>query len=459
MNTRKEVDIVGMLEVPEEAYFGIHALRAKENFNISSQPIHSKFIKNLARVKKAAALTNIAEGTLNKKKGLAICKACEDIIDGMLVDEFIVDVFQGGAGTSTNMNANEVIANRAIEYLGGSLGDYTIIHPNDHVNMCQSTNDVIPTAGKMTVIQLLELLKKELIELQRSLEVKSREFSDIIKMGRTQMQDALPMRLGQSFKSFSRATARDVEALELEKKYMYEVNLGGTAIGSGVNATRYYAAHIVETLATISEMPLKSATDKYDATSNLDGLVRVSSALKTCGVNLTKMCNDLRLMSSGPTTGLGEINLPSRQNGSSIMPGKINPVIPEMVNQVAFQVIGNDVTIGFAAASGQLELNAFEPIIFKNIFESLDSLTGAVKSLRINCIDGITSNDEHCRSLVNHSYSMVTALCPIIGYTKASNLAKEAMKTGHTVKEVAITRGMTDINLDYILDAKKMVLE
>ena len=456
MDTRKEFDIVGSLEVPSDAYYGIHSLRAKENFNISNQSIHKSFIRNIARVKLAAAITNVNSGVLNEEKGEVICKACNDVINGKFLDQFIVDEFQGGAGTSSNMNANEVIANIAIEYLGGNLGNYSLIHPNDDVNMCQSTNDVIPTAGKITVLELISNLIFELQNLDDALVKKSIEFHDIVKMGRTQMQDAVPMRLGQTFRSFSKGIRRDIEALEMHKKYMREVNLGGTAIGSSINANAYYISHIVDNLSTVCGFAMLPAKDKFDATSNLDCFVRISSTLKACAVTLSKMCNDLRLMSSGPTTGIGEINLPSRQNGSSIMPGKVNPVIPEMVSQVSFQVIGNDVTIGLAAEGGQLELNPFEPVIFKNLFESLDCLTNAIVSLRINCIDGISPNTEHCHSLVTNSYSVATALCPVIGYNKASNLAKEALKTGSTVKEVALQNGFTNINLDNLLDARKM---
>ncbi|MEG0292071.1 MAG: aspartate ammonia-lyase [Anaerovoracaceae bacterium] len=450
MNIRKEYDVVGPMDIPSSAYYGIHSLRAKDNFNITGLPLHPRFIKNIVLIKKAAAFTNFQCGDLTKSQYVAIDKACNFIIDGNLYDQFIVDMLQGGAGTSSNMNANEVIANKAIELLGGNKGDYSIIHPNDHVNMCQSTNDVIPTAGKITIIELITNLVDSLQRLNIALLDKSAEFHHIIKMGRTQMQDAVPMRLGQSFEAYAHAIERDIKCLNLQKEFINEVNLGGTAIGNSINANSEYLENIVSNLSDICGINLRSSLDKFDATSNLDTLVRVSGAIKSCAVSLSKMCNDLRLISSGPTTGIGEINLPPRQNGSSIMPGKVNPVIPEVINQIAYQIIGNDTTVTIAAESGQLELNAFEPVIFKNIFESAEYLTNGVNTLIENCIIGITANQKRCHELVTNSYSMATILSPVIGYNKASQIAKEAQMTGKSVRQLVKNNGL-DVVFDKIL--------
>lgn len=436
MKMRMETDSIGSMEVPEEAYYGIQALRASKNFKITNNRIHKELIISLAEVKKAAAITNKNAELLNCTIANAIINACDEIIVGKLHDEFIVDPIQGGAGTSTNMNANEVIANRGIELLGGEKGDYSIIHPNDHVNMAQSTNDVYPTAGKLAVLKLLPKTISELQRLYNTLELKALEFNNVIKMGRTQLQDAVPIRLGQSFHAFASMIKRDINRLKEAEKEMLAVNIGGTAIGTSINVSSEYLYNITENLKKVSGNNIVQAKDLIDATQNLDGFVSVSGILKTCAVNMSKMANDLRLLSSGPRTGIGEINLPAMQNGSSIMPGKVNPVILEVVSQVAFNIIGNDMTITMAAESGQLELNAFEPVLFYNLFESIETLKNAAATLVDNCILGITANEDRCMELLNNSVGIATALCPYIGYKKAAEISKEALKTEISVKEL-----------------------
>ncbi|OUQ27837.1 aspartate ammonia-lyase [Lachnoclostridium sp. An131] len=451
--SRLEKDSIGSKEIPESVYYGVQSLRAAENFHITGLSMHPEIINSLAQIKKAAAITNCEVGLLDKKRADAIVQACDEIAGGALHEEFIVDPIQGGAGTSINMNANEVIANRAIEILGGRKGDYSIVHPNDHVNCGQSTNDVIPTAGKMTSLKLLKHARAELTKLQSALEDKAREFDHVIKMGRTQMQDAVPIRLGQEFRAYSVAVRRDVARMERACEEMRELNLGGTAIGTGINADEQYLQRIVPNLAQVSGMEFVQAFDLIDATQNLDPFVAVSGAIKACAVTLSKMANDLRLMSSGPRCGFGEINLPPKQNGSSIMPGKINPVIPEVVNQVAFNIIGNDVTITMAAEAGQLELNAFEPIIFYCLFQSIDTLAYAVNTFVENCVKGITANEERCRQLVENSVGIVTALSPHIGYMKAAELAKEALRNNVPIRQLVLDRRILNKEeLDEILD-------
>lgn len=442
MNTRIEYDSIGPLEIPIDAYYGVQSLRAYNNFHITGKKMHSEFIKSLAEIKKAAALTNKNIGLLDIDISHAIMAACDEIISGKLHSEFIVDVIQGGAGTSANMNANEVIANRAIELLGGSKGDYTIVHPNDHVNMCQSTNDVFPTAGKLTTLKLIPKAIFELKKLFNALMIKSTEFDNVIKMGRTQLQDAVPIRLGQSFHAYASVINRDINRLIKVADEMRTINLGATAIGTSINALPEYVNNITVVLKNIIGEDIYRSTDLIDATQNLDGFVTVSGCLKTCAVNLSKIANDLRLLSSGPKTGLGEINLPQKQNGSSIMPGKINPVIPEVVSQVAFNIIGNDFTITMAAESGQLELNAFEPVLFYNLFESIDTLTTATMTFVDNCIIGITANSKRCKELLEQSVGTATALCPYIGYTKAAEIAKSSLKTGISIKNIVLNQGI-----------------
>lgn len=454
---RNEQDSIGSREVPEDVYYGVQSLRAAENFHITGLYMHPEIINSLACIKKAAAITNCEAGLLDKKIANAIVKACDEIIAGKLHENFIVDPIQGGAGTSLNMNANEVIANRAIEILGGEKGDYSIVNPNDHVNCSQSTNDVIPTAGKMTSLRLLTRTKKELRRLYEALCQKAEEFDHVLKMGRTQMQDAVPIRLGQEFKAYSVAIMRDINRMDKAMDEMRTLNMGGTAVGTGLNADPVYLRRIVPNLAEISGMELVQAFDLIDATQNLDPFVAVSGAVKACAVTLSKIANDLRLMSSGPRAGFHEINLPEKQNGSSIMPGKVNPVIPEVVNQVAFNIIGNDVTITMAAEAGQLELNAFEPIVFYCMFQSIDTLGYAVHTFVDNCVSGITANENRCRYLVENSVGIITAICPHVGYQKAAEIAKKAIRSGESVRDLILKEGiLKKEELDEILNPAAM---
>ena len=457
MEYRIESDSIGSKQVPWDAYYGVQTLRAKENFNITGRKLHKEFINSLAQIKKAAAIANSRVGLLDKGIEKAIIQACNEIVEGKLHDQFIIDPIQGGAGTSANMNINEVIANRAIEILGSEKGDYCIVHPNDHVNYGQSTNDVIPTAGKITALKLLSKAIEKLTKLNKALEEKAEEFDDVIKMGRTQMQDAVPIRLGQEFNAYSSVIKRDISRIEKSKKELEFVNMGGTAVGTGINTDKKYFDLIVPAINNVMNMELKQAEDLIDATQNLDGFVSVSAAIKTCAINLSKMSNDLRLMSSGPRTGFEEINLPPKQNGSSIMPGKVNPVIPEVMSQVAFNIIGNDITITMAAEAGQLELNAFEPVIFYNLFESIETLANGVNTLTHNCIEGITANRERCKNLVDNSVGVVTAICPHIGYQKAAEIAKAAIKIGESVRKIIVKEGiLKESELNKILDPISM---
>lgn len=457
MEFRVEKDSIGTKDVPENVYYGVQSLRAAENFHITGLNMHPEIINSLAYIKKAAAITNCEAGLLDKRRTQAIVQACDEILEGKFREDFIVDPIQGGAGTSLNMNANEVIANRAIEILGGKKGDYSVVNPNDHVNCGQSTNDVIPTAGKMTSLRLLKKLKKQLLRLHSALEQKADEFDGVIKMGRTQLQDAVPIRLGQEFKAYSVAILRDLNRMDKAMDEMRTLNMGGTAVGTGLNADESYLRRIVPNLSEISGMDLVQAYDLIDATQNLDSFVAVSGAVKACAVTLSKIANDLRLMSSGPRAGFGEINLPAKQNGSSIMPGKINPVIPEVVNQVAFNAIGNDMTITMAAEAGQLELNAFEPIIFYCLFQSIDTIAYAVNTFVDNCVIGITANETRCRYFVENSVGIITAICPYVGYQKAAEIAKEAIKTGESVRKLIIEKGLlAKEQMDEIMDPVQM---
>ena len=457
MEFRVEKDSIGTKDVPENVYYGVQSLRAAENFHITGLNMHPEIINSLAYIKKAAAITNCEAGLLDKRRTQAIVQACDEILEGKFREDFIVDPIQGGAGTSLNMNANEVIANRAIEILGGKKGDYSVVNPNDHVNCGQSTNDVIPTAGKMTSLRLLKKLKKQLLRLHSALEQKADEFDSVIKMGRTQLQDAVPIRLGQEFKAYSVAILRDLNRMDKAMDEMRTLNMGGTAVCTGLNADESYLRRIVPNLSEISGMDLVQAYDLIDATQNLDSFVAVSGAVKACAVTLSKIANDLRLMSSGPRAGFGEINLPAKQNGSSIMPGKVNPVIPEVVNQVAFNAIGNDMTITMAAEAGQLELNAFEPIIFYCLFQSIDTIAYAVNTFVDNCVIGITANETRCRYFVENSVGIITAICPYVGYQKAAEIAKEAIKTGESVRKLIIEKGLlTKEQMDEIMDPVQM---
>ena len=455
---RLEKDSIGIKEVPVDAYYGVQSLRGCENFQITGQRLHPEFIVSLAQIKKACAVCNHAVGELDGKRFKAIVAACDEIIAGKLHDQFICDPIQGGAGTTANMNANEVIANRAIELLGGVKGDYSLVHPNDHVNRSQSTNDVIPTAAKLTAAKLLQKCMDTAKTMQAALQAKEREFHKIIKMGRTQMQDAVPIRLGDEFGAYAAALNRDLKRMGNGLKEMYTINLGGTAIGTSLNANPVYVASLAPTLSEICGLPLKKAADLVDGTQNLDSFAYVSAALKTCAVSCSKMANDLRLMSSGPRCGFQEINLPPMQNGSSIMPGKVNPVIPEVMSQAAFCIIGNDMTITMAAEAGQLELNYAEPVLYHKLFESMLVLTGAMDTMTRNCLTGITANKERCRELVENSVGVITAICPIVGYAESADIAKKAIATGASVREVLREKAiLPEEEIQKILDPKTMV--
>lgn len=454
---RQEHDSIGFKDIPADAYYGIQTLRAAENFAITGLNMHPEIINSIVQIKKAAAITNFEVGRLDNKRTNAIVHVCDEILSGKFHDQFIVDPIQGGAGTSLNMNANEVIANRAIEQMGGQKGDYSLVNPNDHVNCGQSTNDVFPSCGRVTSLKLLNKTTAELERLYAALSEKAEEFDSVIKMGRTQLQDAVPIRLGQEFRAYSTAIRRDITRFEHAKNEMSSLNLGGTAIGTGLNANVQYMRKVMRNIALVTGLDLTQAYDLIDATQNLDGYTFVSGTVRTCAVNLSKMSNDLRLMSSGPRAGLGEINLPPKQHGSSIMPGKVNPVIPEVVNQVAFNIIGNDMTITMATEAGQLELNAFEPIIFYNLFQSIETLTYAVRTLVDNCIRGITANADYCRGVVENSVGIITAICPYIGYDKASEIAKEAIQSGASVKEMILREKLlSEDDMEKILDPYSM---
>lgn len=442
MRTRTETDYIGSLEIPEDAYYGVQSLRAKNNFVMTGRTLDPVFIESLTQIKKAAAVTNRAAGRLAPEKADAIVRACDEILAGKFRDQFIVDPVQGGAGTSANMNANEVIANRAAELLGGRKGDYSAVHPNDDVNMAQSTNDVIPTAGKLTVLRLLSPAAAALGRLAEALAAKADEFDDVLKMGRTQLQDAVPIRLGQEFAAYAGVVRRDAARLGRVQDEMRAVSLGGTAVGTSLNASPFYVEHITENLRKATGLELRRAEDLVDATQNLDGFTAVSGALKCCAVDLSKIANDLRLLSSGPRTGIMEISLPAVQNGSSIMPGKVNPVIPEVVSQAAFDIAGNDLTITMAAEAGQLELNAFEPVLFYRLFESIRCLRGAVSAFAERCVAGIKANRGVCRRHLQESVGTVTALCPYIGYVRSARLARESLRSGVPVMELAAREGV-----------------
>ena len=441
---RVEHDLLGDRQVPANAYYGIHTLRALENFPITGTPIsvYPEFIDALACVKQAAAHANQDLGQLDERHAGAIIQACRQIRAGELHEEFVVDVIQGGAGTSTNMNANEVIANRGLELLGYEKGEYQHLHPMDHVNLSQSTNDVYPTAINIALRFGLDRLLVAMAELRKEFELKAEAFADVIKMGRTQMQDAVPMTLGQEFSTYAVMLHEDEERLREAALLIHEVNLGATAIGTGINTEPEYAALACRYLADISEVPVVLSHNLVEATQDAGAFVQLSGVLKRIAVKLSKTCNDLRLLSSGPRAGFGEINLPPVQAGSSIMPGKVNPVIPEVVNQVAFEVIGNDVTVSFAAEGGQLQLNAFEPIIAHSLFKSLTHLRQACLTLAHRCVHGITANRDKLRRMVEESIGLVTALNPYIGYENASAIAREAQATGASVYELVLSKGL-----------------
>lgn len=457
MQTRTEHDLLGSLEVPADAYYGIHALRAMANFDLSGLKLHSELIRALAEVKKACAIANARTGYLDQPIADAIAAACDEIASGKLRDQFITDPFQGGAGTSANMNANEVIANRAIEIIGGVKGEYDKVHPLDHVNLSQSTNDVFPTAVRVAAIRLLTSAAHAMADLQRALQTKEAEFAGVLKIGRTEMQDAVPITLGQEFAAWAQAIQRDWWRLYKVEERLRQVNLGGTAVGTGLNADQRYVYSVVEILRDVTGLPLARAENMIDVTQNCDVFVEVSGLIKAAAVNLAKIAADLRLLSSGPRAGFGEIALPALQAGSSIMPGKVNPVATEAVSQCAFQIMANDVAITTAAASGQLELNAFLPMISHNLFQSLQLLRGAASLLSEKCVSGIEVNEERCRELVENSFAMLTALSPYIGYEAASDLAQEAIESGKTIRQAVLDKGLfTTEQLDAILSTTEM---
>jgi aspartate ammonia-lyase len=452
--TRLEHDLLGDYQVPVNAYWGVHTARAVDNFPISGVPIghYRSLIRALAIVKQATAQANFELGELTSEINDAISKACLEVAEGIFDNEFVVDAIQGGAGTSTNMNANEVIANRAIEILGGTKGDYDVVHPLNHVNKSQSTNDVYPTALKLALIFEINELLKAMAHLQDAFQGKANEFKDVIKMGRTQLQDAVPMTLGQEFATFSRMTMEDIQRLQETIPLLREINLGGTAIGTGLNAPAGYAQKACSILSKLSGFDFVVAEDMVEATQDAGVFVMVSGVLKRIAVKLSKTSNDLRLLSSGPRAGLDEINLPPRQAGSSIMPGKVNPVIPEVVNQIAFAVIGNDVTVTMAAEAGQLQLNAFEPIMCRALMMSITQLRQGCYVLADACVSGITANVEKLRLSVEQSIGLVTAISPVLGYENATIVAQKALADDTSVREVVLELGlMTPAQFDELL--------
>lgn len=457
---RIESDLLGDLQVPADAYYGVQTQRAIDNFYISGSKMSDfpEFVKAIAYVKLAAAQTNHELGLLSDTLLNAITQACNELIEGKMHDQFPVDMIQGGAGTSVNMNANEVIANRALEIMGYERADYQHCSPNDHINLSQSTNDAYPTTLKLAVIRMNQTLIERLSLLVDSFRRKGIEFADVIKMGRTQLQDAVPMTLGQEFEAFAATLEEDIARLQNNANLFLEINMGGTAIGTGLNAPKGFPKLCAEKLAKLTGESFVSAPNLVEATPDTGAYVIYSSALKRMAVKLSKICNDLRLLSSGPRAGLNEINLPPMQPGSSIMPGKVNPVIPEVVNQVCFKVYGNDLTVTFAAEAGQLQLNVMEPVLCQSIIESIVFVQRAIDTLRTKCIDGITANREVCLNMVKNSIGIVTALNPYIGYKNSTKIAKEALETGKSVYDLVLEKGLlSQEKLDNILDPKNML--
>ena len=458
--TRKEHDLLGDREVPDEFYYGVQTLRALENFNISGVPLalYPVLIEALARVKLAAARANADLGLLSRPLTEAIGQACLEVIGGKFHTQFVVDMIQGGAGTSTNMNTNEVLANRALEILGYEKGQYELCHPNNHINLSQSTNDVYPTALKLALLESNQRLIRVLVPLVAAFRKKADSFGRILKMGRTQLQDAVPMTLGQTFAAWAATLEEEIERLEQNAALFLEVNMGGTAIGTGINADPAYGRKVIEHLREISGLEVRLAADLVEATQDTGAFVMYSSALKRLAVKLSKLCNDLRLLSSGPRTGINEINLPAMQPGSSIMPGKVNPVIPEVVNQIAFKVIGNDLTVTLAAEAGQLELNVMEPVIAQSLFESIEMLKNGMTTLKERCVEGITANEDVCKRQVEGSIGLVTALVPRLGYEACSRLAREALENDRGVYELVLEQQLLSREeLDELLDPENMV--
>ena len=460
MTIRMEHDLIGEREIQSDVYYGVQSLRAKENFAITGVTLSQfpTFITSLAKVKKACALANYELELLSESKKDAICEACDELIAGKFHDQFIVDMIQGGAGTSINMNANEVIANRALELLGHAKGEYQFLHPNNDVNLSQSTNDAYPTAFRIAIFEKIYELTDSMKVLKSSFLNKSIEFKDVIKMGRTQLQDAVPMTLGQEFHTYLTMINEDIQRLIECQQLVREMNLGATAIGTGINSHPDYACLVEEKLQEVTGRPFVTAKDLVEATQDTGAYVQISGVLKRTATKISKICNDLRLLSSGPRTGFNEINLPAMQPGSSIMPGKVNPVIPEVVNQVAFQVIGADVTITMASEGGQLQLNVFEPVIAYNLFNSINMMKNAFETLATKCVDGITANKEHCHELVLNSIGLVTALNPTIGYENSTSVAKEALDSGRSVYEIVLERELlTKEELDELIRPENMI--
>ncbi|MFB1097689.1 MULTISPECIES: aspartate ammonia-lyase [Bacillaceae] len=456
-NYRIEKDFLGEKQIIKDAYYGIQTLRASENFPITGYRIHEEMIKALGIVKKSAALANMDVKRLYEGLGNAIVQASDEIINGQWHDQFIVDPIQGGAGTSINMNANEVITNRALEILGHEKGDYQHLSPNTHVNMSQSTNDVFPTAIHISTLNMLEKLLDTMEYMQQEFKKKAKQFDSVIKMGRTHLQDAVPIRLGQEFEAYSRVLERDIKRIKQSRQHLYEVNMGATAVGTGLNANPKYIEHVVEHLAANSGLPLVTAENLVDATQNTDAYTEVSASLKVCMMNMSKIANDLRLMASGPRAGLNEINLPARQPGSSIMPGKVNPVMAEMINQIAFQVIGNDNTICLASEAGQLELNVMEPVLVFNLLQSISIMNNGFRSFTDNCLIGIEANEALLKEYVDKSVGLLTAVNPHLGYEVAARIAREAILTGKSIRELCLQYDvLTEEELDIILNPYEM---
>lgn len=454
---RIEKDFLGQKEIPFDAYYGIQTIRAVENFPITGYRIHESLIKALAMVKKAAAIANMNTTRLYKDLADVIIKAADEVIAGKWNDQFIVDPIQGGAGTSMNMNMNEVIANRGLELLGHAKGDYFHLSPNTHVNMSQSTNDVFPTAIHISTLTLLENLLVTMEDMQKVFKQKAVQFEKVIKMGRTHLQDAVPIRLGQEFEAYSRVLTRDINRIKHTRMHLLEVNMGATAVGTGLNADPKYIKDVVKQLAEISGFPLVNAEHLVDATQNTDAYTEVSAALKVCMMNMSKIANDLRLMASGPRAGLGEIRLPARQPGSSIMPGKVNPVMPELINQIAFQVIGNDHTICLASEAGQLELNVMEPVLVFNLLQSISIMNNGFRVFTDHCLAGIEANEERLKEYVDKSVGIITAVNPHLGYEVAARIAREAVLTGKSVRELCLQYDvLTEEELDIILNVYEM---
>ncbi|WP_306353490.1 aspartate ammonia-lyase [Flavobacterium sp. '19STA2R22 D10 B1'] len=460
-NSRIEHDFLGEKELSNDLFYGIQTLRAIENFHITGIPINKEplMIQALGYVKKAAALANLECGVLDREVTDAIAFASDQLIAGNYLDQFVTDMIQGGAGTSVNMNANEVIANIGLEHMGKKKGEYDFLHPNNHVNCSQSTNDAYPTAFRIALYNKMTLFIKALEVLRESFLRKGDEFAHVIKMGRTQLQDAVPMTLGAEFKGFATSIKEDIQRLKEAQALITEINMGATAIGTRINAPQGYPEIVTEYLKDITGLPLFLAEDLIEATSDTGAYVQISGTLKRSAIKISKICNDLRLLSSGPRTGINEINLPALQPGSSIMPGKVNPVIPEVVNQTAYYVIGADVTISMAAEAGQLQLNVMEPVIAYSLFSMLSYMENACYTLESKCINGITANEEVCRNLVMNSIGIVTSLNPILGYEKCSAIAKEALKTGKSVHQIVVEEGklISQTKWDEIYSLENMI--